>query len=69
MDVYCMAMVDDVLTTRRLSSRQALEGCGFPAVSTDDMKAEAILARLPAEVVLAAAYFAWVQTMKLDAMK
>jgi hypothetical protein len=67
--VYCMAMADDVLMTRRLSSRQALEGCGFPAVSTDDMKAEAILARLPAEEVLAAAYFAWVQTMKLDAMK
>jgi hypothetical protein len=56
-DVYCMAMADDVLTTRRLSSRQALEGCGFPAVSTDDMKAEAIPARVPAEV-LAAAYFA-----------
>jgi hypothetical protein len=56
--VYCMAMVDDVLTTRRLSSRQELEGCGFPVVSTDDMKAEAIPARLPAEEVLVAAYFA-----------
>ena len=67
--MYCMVMADDVLRTRRLSSLQALEGCGFPAVSTDDMKAEAILARLPAEEVLAAAYFAWVQTMKLDAMK
>ena len=58
MDVYCMAMADGVLTTRRLSSRQALEGCGFPAVSTDDMEAEAIPAQLPAEEVLAAAYFA-----------
>jgi len=46
-----------------------LEGCGFPAASTDDMKAEAIPARLPAEEVLAAAYFAWVQTIRLDAMK
>ena len=55
--MYCMAMVDDVLTTRRLSSRRALEGCGFPTVSTDDMEAEAIPARLPAEV-LAVAYFA-----------
>lgn len=64
-----MAMADDVLTTRHLSSRQALEGCGFPTVSTDDMEAEAIPAQLPAEEVLAAAYFAWVQTTKLDAMK
>lgn len=57
MDVYCMVMVDDVLRTRRLSSRQALEGCDFPTVSTDDMEAEVILAQLPAEEVLAAAYF------------
>jgi hypothetical protein len=53
-----MVMVDDVLRTRRLSSRQALEGCDFLTVSTDDMEAEVILAQLPAEEVLAAAYFA-----------
>jgi hypothetical protein len=57
-DAYCMVMADDVLRTRRLSSRQALEGCGFPTVSTDDMEAEAIPAQLPVEEVLAAAYFA-----------
>lgn len=61
MDVYCTVMADDVLRTRLLSSRQALEGCGFPTVSTDDMEAEAIPAQLPVEEVLAAAYFAWAQ--------
>jgi hypothetical protein len=52
-------MADDVLKTRRLSGRQALDGCGLPTVSTDDMAAEAIPAQLPAGEVLAAAYFAW----------
>ena len=61
MDGYCMVMADDVLRTRRLSSRQGLEGCGFPTVSTDDMEAEVIPVQLPAEEVLAAAYFAWAQ--------
>ena len=62
-----MVMADDVLRTRRLSNRQALEGCGFPTVSTDDMEAEAIPAQLPAEEVLAAACSAYGEIMTLDA--
>jgi hypothetical protein len=54
----CRMMVDGVLMMRQLSSLRVWEGCDLRTGSIDDMKAEAGLARLPAEEAPAAACFA-----------
>ena len=67
MGEYYMVMVGDVLTMRHQLSLQAWEGCGLRREWTGDMRAEARPVRVPAEEGLAAACFAYVEIMKLDA--